>query len=210
MKTTMPGSRRKNHFITTPDRTFRGKETIGQNLPSVTGLPKGPRGRSLINYGPAVAGMQYKTAQASGPNALPDDMFMGNQRTLSEKYLYWALLKLLGPEWEGRWEYQGHSAANSQVRGFARVDFIIFGSRYDIGVRVQTYRFHMNVDPRKQAYDEEQLLALTGRYFTVIDVFEQDYIHDDTGQAAIQVMLEVINNRQRQNPLATGNVIGLG
>lgn len=210
MKLRSPGSRSKNHFLSTPDLTTKMKVSAGQNLPAITGKPKMIGGDSTVNYGPAVAGMQYKTRQASGPDSLPDTMFFGNQRTRSEKYLYWALLKLLGPEWEGRWEYQGHSSANSQVRGFARVDFIIFGSRYDIGVRVQTYRFHGNVDPFKQTYDIEQFLALHTRYFQVVDVFEKDYIHDETGQAAIQVMLEVINNRQRINPLAAGNIIGLG
>lgn len=210
MKTRSPASRSKNHFLSTPDMTTRMKVRAGQNLPSLTGMPSIVKRDTTINYGPAVAGLQYKTRQTGGPESLPSYIFAGNQRTNSERLLYWALLKLLGPEWEGKWEYQGHSSANSQVRGFARVDFIIFGSRYDIGVRVQTYRFHGNVDPFKQAYDVEQYLSLHTRWFTVVDVFEKDYIHDDTGQAAIQVMLEVINNRQRINPLAAGNIIGLG
>jgi hypothetical protein len=44
----------------------------------------------------------------------------------------------------------------------------------------------------------------------VIDIFEDQIIHDPTGQAAIMTALEVINERQRANPLAYGFVVGTG
>lgn len=198
------------NFGKTPGSTTRNKPTAGQNLPPIGGKPTTKRNKGTItSYGPAIMGLQFKTPQASGPGAAPYGFVTGG-RSASEWPLYWALEHLLGPEWKGGWEYQGHSASNAQVRGFARVDFIIFQPEVDKGVRVQAYRFHLNVDAAKQAYDEEQYLATHNKYFRVIDVWEQDYLNDETGQAAIQLMLQVINGVERINPLSGNFTIGLG
>lgn len=204
MKTT-PGN-----FGKTPGSVTINKLTIGQNLPTSLGKMKLAKSDALASYGPEILGLQYKMQNVGGGPGDPPEGFLGAATTIPEWYLYWALLKLLGPEDPSTWEYQGHTTANSQVRGFARVDFIIFQPLMDKGIRVQTYRFHHNVGPWKQTYDVEQYIATQNKDFRMIDVNEQDYVNDETGQSAIALMLEAINGLERPNPLATGFVIGTG
>lgn len=182
---------------------------VSQNLPSLSGGVNTPSpNTSLFSYGPNIAGIGRITAQASGPGEPPEG-FVGGTTSKSEWYIYWALEKLLGQEGIN-WTFQASRFGGRRRLGGAVVDFILFFSTLQVGVRIQTYRFHMNVDPRKQSSDTEQLINLSARDTVIIDVFESDYINDTTGQASIKVMLEVINLRQRPNPLAIGNVVGTG
>lgn len=204
------GGKKKNPFTSTPGKENRNKVTVGQNLPNLTGTPAvGDAPRRTRSYGPAVLGLQRLPPQESGPGDPPPD-FIGGTNSLSEWMFYWACLKVLGPEGD-RWDYQSSQLGGRQQQGGAVVDFVIkqnVGRR--VGVRIQTYRFHFNVDAFKQAGDVAQLLALSSPDFIVIDVFEDQFIHDPTGQSAINLVVEVINERQRMNPLGTGLVVGSG
>lgn len=202
-----PGAK---NFGKTPGSRARNSPLLGQNLPAIFTPPApGPLNPRDRSYGPAVLGLASDPEVVGGPGDPPVG-FIGGTNSLSEWYFYWAMEKILGPEGIN-WVYQDPWMGGRQQQGGAVVDFVIrsrLGRR--IGIRIQTYRFHFNTDAFQQARDEEQLRALHGPDFIVIDIFEQQFIDDDTGQAAISLVLEAWNERQRPNPLATGFVIGTG
>jgi hypothetical protein len=199
--------RRRVNLFTKNSPVPYGNARAGQNLPSLGGNPPTPTGTGkMMSRGPRVLG--GGATSVAGPGEPPAG-FVGGTTSRSEWFIYWALEKLLGPEGV-QWVFQESRQGGRHRLGGAVVDFIIYLSGLAIGVRVQTYRFHFNVDPAKQASDAAQLIALTDDSTIIIDIFEQQYIDDETGQAAIQLMLEVLNQRWRPNPLATGMVVGTG
>lgn len=178
---------------------------ISQNLPKLSGPPRAPREHhQRFSYGPDIAGIAY-AAPGSGPGE-PPEWFLGPQTTKTEWFLYWALEKLLGPEGV-EWEYQGSAGGNLRQFRHAQIDFIIYQGARQLAVRVQSFRFHMDVGPFVQQYDEDQFIGLHQPGMIVVDVFEEDFIFDETGQAAIKVMLDVMNLNIRPNPIVTGNVV---
>lgn len=187
----------------------RNKLTTGQNLPNLASIGSVGTNTSMRQYGPSVLGLGTKPVYVGGPGEPPAG-FVGGTTSATEWYFYWACEKILGPEGI-RWDFQSSQMGGRHQAGGAVVDFVIMQNRgLRVGVRIQTYRFHQNVDSFKQAYDIAQFRALYGPDFIIIDVFEDQYINDQTGQAAIVAVLEVINNKQRPNPLANGWVVGTG
>lgn len=198
------GKGTKVQFAKPPGEKAKNKITVGQNLPNITGAPAmGELTEKTRSYGPSVLGLAQKTRQESGPGDPPPD-FIGGTNSLSEWMFYWACEQVLGQEGY-RWTYQAARLGGRREAGGAVVDFVIIQNvGRQVGVRIQTYRFHQNVDAAKQASDVAQLLALSDFDFIVIDVFEDQFIYDDTGRAAIDLVIEVMNERQRINPLANG------
>ena len=185
-----------------------GNARAGQNLASRSGKPRTPEGRiTLRSRGPDVLG--GGAVEQGSLQAFLAAWHSSGTTSDSEGILYWALEKLLGPEGVN-WVYQESRLGGRHLLGGAVVDFIIYLANLSVGVRVQTYRFHFNVDPAKQAGDVAQMLALSDPSTVILDVYEQQYINDSTGQAAIQLMLEVMNQQWRPNPLGTGMVVGTG
>lgn len=160
-----------------------------------------PRGSRLVQRAMDVERI------GAGPGQAPVG-FVGGTTSLSEWYIYWALFKLLGPEGD-QWAYQESFLGGRHLPGGAVVDFVIYQADLEIGVRIQTFYFHMAAGSWKQASDIEQRIALGKLYdMQIVDVYEQDYINDESGQAALKVMREVLAGIEHFNPLATGLVTG--
>jgi hypothetical protein len=161
--------------------------------------------RAVIPRGPDILGIG-RVIYVGGPGEAPPG-FVGGTTSLTEWFVYWALDKLLGPEGID-WDYQSGFLGGRHVPGGAVVDFVVYQPVYNIGIRVQTFYFHLAANSYKQFYDFEQKLNLEQNGLRVIDVYEQDFIYDRTGQAVLQVVRDAIAGRERSNPLATGFIIG--
>lgn len=197
-------------FVRAPGSRTRNKITQGQNLPSLSGTPTGKGLHTArTTMGPFIVGIGVKPEQQTGPGEPPEGFVIGST-SKTEWYFYWALEKVLGPPGYETWEFQQSMQGGRSMLGGSVVDFVIYQPTRMIGVRLQTYRFHLSASVHKQAHDYEQYLALSSPDLIVIDVFEDDIIHDDTGQDAIKIVLEVISGQERLNPLATGLVVGTG
>jgi hypothetical protein len=72
-----------------------------------------------------------------------------------------------------------------------------------VGIRLQTDRFHLTAGPEKQAYDEAQLRNLS-RQMVILDIFEQDFIGDKSGESVVRVIADTLGGRGRVNPLRSG------
>jgi hypothetical protein len=162
---------------------------------------------SLVQYGPEVLGIALApVVEREGPGEPPEG-FVGGTTSKTEWYVWWALEKLctpLGIEFT----YQSSYAGGRHLPGGAVVDFVIFMPLYEILLRVQTFRFHFTLGSEKQQYDVEQKIELTdmNQGQVVVDIYEQDFIDDETGYKVLKVCREALNLQEEPNPLASGNV----
>ena len=159
--------------------------------------------KAILPIGPRYLAQDYVHPQQIGGPGQPPAGFIGGTNSVSEWYIYWALTKILGPEGEG-WTYQSSYLGGRRIRGGAVVDFVVFTPRYNIGLRVQTFYFHLAAGSIKQSSDLEQRIALESYGLRIVDIYEQDFIGDPTGQSAIRVVLNALNGNESANPRTYG------
>jgi hypothetical protein len=112
---------------------------------------------------------------------------------------------ILGPPDEGKWTYQV-KVGYGQLGG-SKPDFEIF-QEPPMLIRVQSDRYHLNVNAWRQAYDGEQRIVLERAGYNVIDVFPQQYMIDPTYAMAVKsVVRDALNNIQRPDPIPTATSI---
>lgn len=149
-------------------------------------------------------GVNVSPILVGGPGQPPSGFLTGNNSPL-EWPIMWACEKVLGSKaGEGDWDYQ--TRISPQLPGGIKPDFVIYDDP-PLVLRVQSDRYHINVNSWKAAYDLEQRLALERLGYHVIDVFPQYYVIDNmgpkTGAAAIQTVIEARAHRQRVDPRGT-------
>jgi hypothetical protein len=182
----------------------RRSQTRPPRLRSIPVMPKGPK----LYQQKEGAGL------FSGPNEPPPG-FLTYTNSRSEWWVYWALAKALGQPkdprrgpyegWPGLWTYQS-PFEGGRVPGGQVVDFVVFApatASGDIAIRIQTERYHVMTDAAKQATDRILLARLAGR-FHVVDIFEQDFMGDPSGQAAVIEVKRALFGGQTSNPLRSG------
>lgn len=136
--------------------------------------------------------------------------------SLSEWVWYWASMRVLDPERDPRqppftggrlWDYQSPQLGGfTRALGSAVVDFLYRVMVPAIIVRIVTYYWHLAQNAEHQARDRIQLINLADN-FHVVDVHEQDFIADETGEAAIVLLKETLGLVRRPSPLAAGTTL---
>jgi hypothetical protein len=74
---------------------------------------------------------------------------------------------------------------------------------------VETSRYHINVNAQQQAFDQMQMVR-AGMFYDIVQIFEQDFINDLSGRAAMQVVRETMEYGQsmgRPAPIGSGRGI---
>lgn len=142
----------------------------------------------------------------------PPPGFVTATTSLSEWVWYWASSKVYNdpkdprqpPYWGGeKWGYQIAQAGGRSVLFGAVVDFVYYLPGRTVGLRVQTARFHEEAGPEKRLTDAVQRMNLS-RWMTVLDVYEQDFLADRTGQAACALLVKTLGGRKNFRPSAIG------
>jgi hypothetical protein len=182
----------------------RRTQTRPPRLRSIPALPKGPK----------LYQQQEGAGLFTGPGEPPPG-FLTYTNSRSEWVIYWALAKALGvPKdprqppyegWPGLWLYQ-RPYEGGRVPGGQVVDFVVLSpatAEGDIAIRITTERYHVMTDAAKQATDRILLARLAGR-FRVVDIYEQDFIGDRSGQAAVIEVKRALFGGQTSNPLRSG------
>lgn len=176
--------------------------------PRLRSFPVMPRGPRLYKLDPDHA--------KSGPGEPPPG-FVTATTSASEWFCYWAIAKVLkfpkdprqGPftGWPGLWAYQWDVEGGRAQRGGQVADFVIMPGNVvdgEILIRLQTDRYHVHTDYRKQATDAI-LQTRLARFGRVVDVYEEDVILDKTGQAAVLEMKRALFGGRSDNPLRAGD-----
>jgi hypothetical protein len=122
--------------------------------------------------------------------------FKGPTTSISEGYIFWALLGLKGEPGNDTWGYQIKSS-----NGAAIIDFVIWDTEPRIAIRVQSERYHLAVLNRKQTRDRLQKQILERSGYKVIDVYEEHFLGDKTGFATIMVVKDALKGIERPSPI---------
>lgn len=150
---------------------------------------------------------------------VPPDGFVVGSTSASEWMIYHAFSKVFGvPEdprigpfygYPGVWTYQKAVMGGRRSPGGAVVDFIVYpglkSHGKQIAFRIQTEYFHNYANSEKQASDLLQSWNL-GEYYTVIDLYDYEFVSDKTNQSAIILIKRALNGETFSPPGATGVV----
>lgn len=167
----------------------------------------------IHGLGPEVLGFRHAVQRIGAGPGNPPPGFVGATTSLTEWIFYWAMAKVFHdpvdprkpPFFGGRdWGYQLATGAFTRQIGSAVIDFVFYANRVRVAIRIQTARFHDAVGALKQGYDRIQLVTLQSQGWRVQDVYEMDFIHDPSGQAAVIVAKEAIGLIQRPSTITTG------
>ncbi len=163
--------------------------------------------RSLAPWGFRELGLGFAPQRDGEGPGDPPAGFVGGTTSKTEWYVYWAYLILLGPEGVS-WTYQESFAGGRHIPGGAVADFVLYMPAQNIIVRVQTWRFHFASGGEKIQTDIEQKVSLHSVWGEeiVVDIYEQHFIHDETGRAVLEVCKDAMAGIEWPNPLAVGIV----
>lgn len=150
-----------------------------------------------------------------GPGEPPAG-FLTYTNSKTEWQIYWALAKIIGQPkdprkppyigWPGLWTYQKPYEGGRRLAGGQVIDFLVYHpatSHGAIAIRIQTERYHIMTDAAKQAKDRMLLIRLSDQ-FRVVDLYEQDFINDPSGQAAIIETKRALYGGSTSNPIRSG------
>lgn len=155
-----------------------------------------------------------------GPGDQPWPGFITGQNSLTEQNAYWALGvifnnpprdKIKFPPFVGGWPDWGYQVPllgdHSRAIGSAVVDFAVFQGGTKIAIRIQTEFFHLTTTAVKHASDVIQRAQLEAVGYDVIDIYDNQLLHDPSGQKYIITMKQAIGRLQQINPIVAGTVI---
>lgn len=137
----------------------------------------------------------HSDTYVGGPGEAPG-WIITPSTSVSEWYIYWALEKKLGKQGEGKWGYQISSNNSSTI-----IDFVVWDREPRIAIRVQSERYHIATPQRRQTYDRLQREMLERSGYKVIDVYEEHFLGDKTGKAALAVVSDALKWRERPSPI---------
>jgi hypothetical protein len=178
------------------------RPTILRTAPA---LPRGPR----LYRTPKDLG--YK-----GPVMEPPVGFVRGTTSITEWSVYFGLAKVTGQPQNyregpfigapGVWAYQKAWDEGRRMPGGSVIDFVLYAgdwSDQDVAFRVQTERFHLYADMEQQAHDALQIARLSG-FMRVVDIYDQDFLWDPTGQAIIVLLKDALAGSTFPNPINAG------
>ncbi len=168
------------------------------------GLPKLP----YFKFGPRFL-KKYSLPQLQPDWCVPWEGFVGAHTSLSEQMIYRAIARLTGdpphaekPPYVGgvTWTYQDPLNGGRLTRGGTVCDFNVHWGTEDVCIRLPSEYFHVAAGPEKAA---DELFEKTHGDRT-IDIYEQDFAGDCTGEAAVRVIADALAGRDAPNPGALG------
>lgn len=149
---------------------------------------------------PAIFQTGKRRIQLDGPGEPPVG-FVSGTTSLSEWYIYWAFLKVKGPEGESSWGFQIDAGGGRGRRGGAVIDFVVWDQEPRLAIRIQTERYHIAVRQQVQTFDETSKRMLERLGYKVIDIYEEHFIRDKSGRMSIILVREALQGKQRPSPL---------
>lgn len=142
----------------------------------------------------------------------PPPGFVGAHTSREEWVVYRAFAAVTGtpraprnPPYTGgaTWTYQKAVEGGRQTRGGSVTDFVYVGPTGEIGVLLDTERWHVFAGPEKQATDR-MLKARASRYMQIATIYSQDILGDPTGKAACEAVAKAIRGISGADVIATG------
>ena len=172
----------------------------------------GLRRKPFRKFGPDIYQLDKEAEIIDGPGEPPVD-FLSGKTSKPEWMLYWGMSKVhgvpvdprIGPyegDHGGIWAYQRYFPILG-ITGKTNVDFVYYGGGYWIGIRLQSEKHHLMTDAAQQVLDE-YLGSHNPGLDQIVDVFEQHFLSDPTGDAACKVMALASKGIGYESYLRTG------
>jgi hypothetical protein len=168
------------------------------------GLPRNP----LRQFGPRWL-KSFALPKANPDWCVPWPDFVGAHTSLSEQMIYRAIARKMGdpphpekPPYSGgvNWSYQDPLLGGRMTKGGSVCDFNIHWNTEDVCIRLQSERYHVTAEMAKRV-DELYEKSHGDR---VIDIYEQDFVGDCSGEAACAVVADALAGRDAPNPAILG------
>jgi hypothetical protein len=187
------------------------------SMPKPGKLPRPPRMRSKIPTaprGPKIYHRGEAPIPGASPFMFPPEGFVTAHTSLPEWMVYLAMAFETGqpkdpflPPFIGGpplWVYQ-KIEQGGRVPGGSVSDFVVlnYNGTAQIGIRVETERFHIWTDAAQQKKD----LYINAHLRTVnkiVRVFDQHFIDDPTGEKVCRVMALAMKGIEMPNPIYFG------
>lgn len=188
----------------------RRKPVRPPRLSGITTFPKKPRLYQLPKA------LQKGT---TGPGEPPPG-FVTATTSRVEYWVYWALFKVLAPNLDprdgrngfigvpGLFTYQtAYEGGRRPTGGGQIIDFVVephpLSRGVPVALRLMTERHHVYADDRKQAYEQLLRSRLSASYVTR-DLYEQNFLFDQTGQAVVIAVKNALRGVVEPNPTRGG------
>lgn len=180
----------------------------------MAGITRPPKLRTPARLPTGPKLLRVPEQKIAGPGPVPPG-FVRGKNSASEWPPYWALARIFGvpadprtgPPFQGGWPFWTYQeyVQGPTYSGDTNIDFFVYHPPRGraVAIRIQTEHFHLYVDNRKQIYDRMQSANLSGA-FDVVDIYEQDYLNDKTGQSIVLLMKDAIGLLRRRDPILTG------
>lgn len=151
----------------------------------------------------------------------PPPGFVTPTTSVTEWFVYFALSRVLGyPKdprrppyvgWPGLWGFQANFEGGRHRRGGQVLDFLVEPGSYSrqsggIAIRIQTEYYHVYTDGRTHAL-ENILESRLARHYEVRDLWDQEFVRDPTGEAAVLAVKQVLSGQRQANPVRTRTAI---
>lgn len=178
------------------------------------GLARPPKLRTPSRLPTGPRAFHQPAQKIAGPGPVPPG-FVRGKNSASEWPPYWALATIFGlprdpragPPFQGAWPFWTYQeyATGPTYSGDVNIDFFVHHPPRGraVAIRIQTERYHLFVDNRKQIYDRLQAMNLSGA-FDVVDIYEDDYLNEPTGQAIVVLIKNAIGLLRSPDPILVG------
>lgn len=154
-----------------------------------------------------------------GPVSDPPPGFVQGTTSVTEWMVYFGMAKVTGvptnyrePPFIGMpgvWQYQKAWDEGRRMAGGSVIDFMLHAgawSSQDVAFRIQTERFHLYADMEQQTHDALQFQRLAS-HMRVIDLYDNDFIFDPTGQAIVLLIKDSLAGSVYPNPINSGTTM---
>lgn len=180
-----------------------------QRIPTIASFPRGPRLYAIP---------KNQQVGTTGPGEPPAGFVTATTSRVEWSY-YWGLAKAFGFPKDprqgpfighpGLWSYQqAYEGGRNRTGGGQIIDFVIepheLTNGTPVAFRIQTERYHLFTDSRKQAY-EQLLKSRLSTHYVVRDLYEQNVLFDQTGEATVIAVKNALRGVVEPNPVRGGN-----
>lgn len=137
---------------------------------------------------------------------VPWPNFVGAHTSLSEQMIYHALARVTGdppepekPPYAGGvgWTYQDPLLGGRLNVGGSVCDFLVQYGGNEVCIRLQSERYHVFAEVAKRM---DELFEKSHSTATTIDIYEEDFVADCTGEAACRVVADALALRESGDP----------
>jgi hypothetical protein len=137
---------------------------------------------------------------------VPWPTFVGAHTSLSEQMIFRAIAEIKNdpphpekPPYVGGtdWTYQDPLLGGRLNVGGTVCDFLVQHGGNEVCIRLQSERYHVFADMAKRM---DELFEKTHSTATTMDIYEEDFVADCTGEAAVRVVADALALREPGDP----------